>query len=372
MRQVFVLQHPHAGPVLLLARHGLQAQGLQAAAGHAAGARQGAWSTCCRCGRRRDHYGDHAAARGRGDLGYDMYVMFATSNGTVRRNRLSDFTHVMANGKIAMKLERTARGPGWSRVRTCDERRRRPAGHRQGQVHPFPGHRRARLRWAATLSGVRGIKLAKDDDGNLHVDPAPQRGASAEERDAYLRYANAASAGRERGLERRGGGWPRARRDRAQPRNASRRSKRREQFILSVADDGLGKRTSAYEYRVAGRGGQGIDNSGPGAAARRRPRAAVVAAFPVDDERPAGAGDRRRQADPLRRCTISASPAGRPAGSSCSDVAEGRARGLRDRPGGRVGRESENGEREDRRANGALPTERRRERGTSRAAYGGR
>ena len=58
--------------------------------------------------------------------------------------------------------------------------------------------------------------------------------------------------------------------------------RRREQYLLTVADDGLGKRSSAYEYRVTGRGGQGIVNMGLDRGEELN-RAEVVASFPVVD-----------------------------------------------------------------------------------------
>src|SRR3546814_3569224 len=85
---------------------------------------------------------------------------------------------------------------------------------------------------------------------------------SIEERDAYLRYANAkrrSENGGEGGAGESGNG--------ENGPNGGELSQQRldelaeaEQFILSVADDGYGKRTSAYEYRLTGRGGQGIGN----------------------------------------------------------------------------------------------------------------
>jgi DNA gyrase subunit A len=110
-------QHAHADPVLLLARHRLQGKGLAPADRHAAVARQGA--------------DQHAAARS-GDritailpLPEDesewdkLDVMFATTRGTVRRNKLSDFVDVKRNGKIAMKFDEE--GDAILAVETCTE-----------------------------------------------------------------------------------------------------------------------------------------------------------------------------------------------------------------------------------------------------------
>jgi DNA gyrase/topoisomerase IV subunit A len=66
------------------------------------------------------------------------------------------------------------------------------------------------------------------------------------------------------------------------------------QFILTLSERGFGKRTSAYEYRVSGRGGKGI-----AAMVVNERNGQLVASFPVEDERPDHAGDGWRTTDPL-------------------------------------------------------------------------
>src|SRR5690606_13371380 len=185
----------------------------------------------------------------------EMDVMFATSAGTVRRNRLSDFTNIMANGKIAMKLNPE---DGYLvGVRTCSEADdvllASAAGKvirfRVGDVRVFAGRHSV---------GVRGIRLAEGDQVISmsilrHVEAGP------EVRSAYLRWAAAQRRaengdGDGEGLTEEVSGEIELSAERLLELQEA------EEFLLSVSDDGFGKRTSAYEYRVTGRGGQGIGN----------------------------------------------------------------------------------------------------------------
>jgi len=199
-----------------------------------------------------------------------MYVVFATSDGNVRRNKLSDFVRVMANGKIAMKLD--GGDSELVSVRPCgpdDDVLLATAGGRcirfsVSDVRVFAGR---------TSTGVRGVKLAKGDKVISMSILRSGEAESTEERDAYLRYANArrrgengnGEAAQENGIE-------------LSPERLAELAEG-EQFILSVANDGYGKRTSAYEYRLTGRGGRGIGNLDLSRAGGRE--SGVVAAFPV-------------------------------------------------------------------------------------------
>jgi DNA gyrase subunit A len=100
-------QHAHADAVLLLAGHGLQAEGLAPAAGQSRRRAARRWSTSCRWKKARPSRPCCRCPRTRRP-GQALHVMFATSTGNVRRNELSDFVDVKANGKIAMKLEEDA------------------------------------------------------------------------------------------------------------------------------------------------------------------------------------------------------------------------------------------------------------------------
>ena len=206
----------------------------------------------------------------------DLHVMFATASGGVRRNQLSDFTNVKANGKIAMKLDD---GDRLVRVRTCTEADDVLLTTQLGKCIRFPVID-VRVFSGRTSTGVRGVRLGRGD-AVIGMSCLNHVEADAQEREAYLQSASAA--------KRLAGGSDYADRDderRRDEQHAARLDDPRfqalaaeEEFIFTVADDGLGKRSSAYEYRVAGRGGQGIgaiDLSRRGCGQAR-----VVASFPV-------------------------------------------------------------------------------------------
>ncbi|WP_322096651.1 DNA gyrase subunit A [Pelagibius sp.] len=200
-----------------------------------------------------------------------MYVVFATSAGGVRRNRLSDFVRVMANGKIAMKLEE---GDGeLVSVQPCAERDDVLLATAGGKCIRF-GVSDVRVFAGRTSTGVRGIKLGRGDKVISMTILRSGEAESTEERDAYLRFASA----RRRGENGEGDCTPADVGVELSPERLGELAEG-EQFILSVSDDGYGKRTSAYEYRVTGRGGRGIGNmdlTRPGGR-----ESGVVAAFPV-------------------------------------------------------------------------------------------
>ncbi|MGB0671267.1 MAG: DNA gyrase subunit A [Rhodospirillales bacterium] len=187
----------------------------------------------------------------------DLFVLFATQSGNIRRNRLSDFTNVMANGKIAMKLDD---GDHLVRVRTFNEDDDALIATADGKCIRFPVTD-VRVFSGRTSTGVRAIRLA---EGDQVIQMSALRHADldgTEERDAYLSARNA-----ERRL--RGGDYTDRPEDLARDRELAARLgeprfvelAEREDFLLTMTEDGYGKRTSAYEYRLTARGGQGIGN----------------------------------------------------------------------------------------------------------------
>jgi DNA gyrase subunit A len=196
-----------------------------------------------------------------------LHVMFSTATGNVRRNALTDFTNIMANGKIAMKLDD---GDRLVRVRTCTEEDTILLATRNGMCIRFPVPD-VRVFSGRTSTGVRGIRL---DDGDeviwmsalVHVD------VETETRDAYLRQANALRRAvvedDEENLEPGAQGLPQEVFDALSAR---------EQFVLTVTEKGFGKRTSAFDYRTTNRGGKGIVNVD---VVKRNDK--VVATFPVE------------------------------------------------------------------------------------------
>lgn len=202
----------------------------------------------------------------------DLNVVFATSQGTVRRNRLSDFTNVMANGKIAMKLE-DEEGNSIGRlvsVRTCAEDQDVLIAAHSGKCIRFPVSE-VRLFSGRNSVGVRGIRLLEDDEV-ISMSILDHVEVGTEERDAYMKAAVA----RRRLTGEEGEEIPAIPDSLAGERFGE--LEKREEFLLTVTEKGFGKRSSAYDYRITGRGGQGIaniettDRNGP-----------VAASFPVLD-----------------------------------------------------------------------------------------
>jgi DNA gyrase subunit A len=192
-------------------------------------------------------------------------ILFATAGGDVRRNKLSDFVNVKASGKIAMKL---AEGDRLIGVSTCTEAEDVLLATRRGRCIRF-AVTDLRVFSSHSSTGVRGIRLRKDDEV-ISLSVLHHMYADTAEREAFLRAAAVLRrAGDEPAVE---GAEP------AEPPARFEELKAEEEFILAVTANGYGKRSSAYEYRITGRGGQGIANI-----ERSERNGDVVAAFPVAD-----------------------------------------------------------------------------------------
>ncbi len=180
----------------------------------------------------------------------NLYVMFATASGYVRRNEMADFANVPSNGKIAMKLNE---GDRIVNVRLCTERDDMLLSAQGGKCIRFPVIDVRVFRGRDSV-GVRGIRLGRSDRV-ISMAVLRHREIDTGARDAYLRWANAkrrAEAG-ENGNGEGEGELP------AMPVDAEELAAA-EQFVLAITENGYGKRTSAYEYRITNRGGQGIIN----------------------------------------------------------------------------------------------------------------
>ncbi len=202
----------------------------------------------------------------------ELDVVFATSRGNVRRNRLSDFANIRANGLIAMKLEEE--GERLIGVKTCGEGHDILLASRAGKCIRF---RVADIRLFSgrTSTGVRGIRLGAGDEV-ISMSILDHVEADAEERVAYLRQS------RDRGDTAVTGGDDDEAVGGAPPVLAPERFETlavREEFILTVSERGFGKRSSSYEYRIVNRGGQGIWNMEMG-----ERNGAIVASFAVRDD----------------------------------------------------------------------------------------
>lgn len=195
-------------------------------------------------------------------------IMFATSHGSVRRNKLSDFKNIRSNGLIAMKLDE---GESLVSVKICAPDEDILLASRKGKAIRFPVDA-IRVFAGRNSTGVRGIKLGKDDEVISmsvlkHIEITP------DERAAYMKAASQMLGGDEEGME-------------IEDTNLELSSERyqelleNEQVILSITNKGYGKRTSAYEYRISGRGGQGVANMN----LTKKNGGEIVASFPVTDD----------------------------------------------------------------------------------------
>jgi DNA gyrase subunit A len=209
-------------------------------------------------------------------------VMFATRSGDVRRNKLSDFAQINRNGKIAMKLDGEVGGAGDAivGVSLCTAADDILLTTALGRCIRFSADD-VRVFAGRESTGVRGVRLA---EGDSVISMAVLHGVEATpaERTAYLRQATMQRASA--GAEDLDTAPPPPEDDEegadgvSLPPERIAQLKAAEELVLTVSSEGFGKRTSAYDYRRTGRGGQGLvahDLS------RRGGR--LVASFPVQE-----------------------------------------------------------------------------------------
>lgn len=202
----------------------------------------------------------------------DTYLMFATSLGTVRRNKMSDFESVRANGKIAMKLDD---GDSLISVLPCLESQDVLLSTYLGKCIRFPV-KEIRVFTGRNSVGVRGIRL--DSKDKLISMAMLNEGISdSSVRSAYIRQSRAMRRMEDDQTEEN---------DNEDLQNDGlvldtqkmEELSKSEEFILTISENGFGKRTSSYEYRLTHRGAGGFTNIKLGGK-----NTAVVASFPVDD-----------------------------------------------------------------------------------------
>jgi len=206
------------------------------------------------------------------EASWDNYdLMFATTSGSVRRNKLSDFADVRRNGKIAMKLDE---GESIVDVQMCSERDDVLLTSAKGQCIRFCVDE-VRVFKGRDSMGVRGINLASGDQV-ISLAILRHMEASVEERAAYLRMrrAIAGESDADETVEAADSEAPAEAVSLSQERYAQLSAA--EEVILTISERGYGKRTSAYEYRVSGRGGKGI-----AAMAVNSRNGELVASFPA-------------------------------------------------------------------------------------------
>ena len=211
-------------------------------------------------------------------------VMFATTKGTVRRNKLSDFVEVRRSGIIAMKL---ADGEGIVDVAICTEKDDVLLTTAGGQCIRFPVPD-VRVFTGRTSMGVRGVAL-DGDNKVISLSILRHADATADERAAYLKRASAVRRGT--GAEVEGAAPPEAEEAQELGENGTADTANielgeqryvelsaAEQFVLTLSERGFGKRTSSFEYRTTGRGGKGIV-----AMALTAKTGKIVGSFPVEE-----------------------------------------------------------------------------------------
>ena len=201
----------------------------------------------------------------------NLDVMFATTGGNVRRNKLSDFVDVRRSGIIAMKLDE---GEAIVDVQIATENDDVLLTAAGGQCIRFPVTD-VRVFQGRTSMGVRGIALGEGDK-LISLTILRHMDVNADERAAYLRRANAVRRG---GVEEEVGS------DQEEATGAIELGEQRyvemsaaEQFVLTISENGYGKRSSSFEYRTTGRGGKGIV-----AMSVNNRNGKLVASFPVED-----------------------------------------------------------------------------------------
>jgi DNA gyrase subunit A len=216
-------------------------------------------------------------------------AVFATRKGNVRRNSLADFGNVLAGGKIAMKFEGEDADDKLIAVAVCGPNDDILLSTRNGRAIRFPAGD-VRVFTGRNSVGVRGIRLA-EGDAVISLSILRHEAADAPTRAAFLRLATqrrraageegepAEAAEPEEGEGENGNGNGNGHGNGAEATISEEQYAdlaQREELLLSVTEKGFGVRSSAYDYRITGRGGQGIESMN---LARRQD--AIVAVFPV-------------------------------------------------------------------------------------------
>ena len=210
----------------------------------------------------------------------ELDVMFATTRGTMRRNKLSDFTQVNRNGKIAMKFEEGS-GDEILAVHTCSEDDDVLLTTALGQCIRFQVTD-IRVFAGRNSTGVRGINVA-DGDHVISMAILSHVEATAEERAGYLKHASAQRRAENEDEETAVTSTD----DEENAEAASLPEERiaelaeREQFVLTVSEFGYGKRSSTYDFRVSGRGGKGIKATDT---SKTNEIGQLIATFPVESD----------------------------------------------------------------------------------------
>ncbi|QOL19392.1 DNA gyrase subunit A [Candidatus Bodocaedibacter vickermanii] len=194
----------------------------------------------------------------------NMFIMFATNRGNVRRNRLSDFTQIRSSGKKAIRLDE---GENLISVQPCYDTQDVLLASRDGKSIRF-SVTDIRVFAGRDSNGVRAIRLAGENEV-VSMSLLNSIDFTIEERNAYLKMRRLDDDSVAEDDDE----------STAEVTLTEERFKElqaKEEYILTLTDKGYGKRTSSFEYRVTHRGGQGLTNIGLSAKNGK-----VISSFPV-------------------------------------------------------------------------------------------
>ena len=173
----------------------------------------------------------------------DNFLIFVTANGKIRKNSISDFENIQANGKIAMKLEKDDQIVSVKIVKKNEDvmlntHSGKSLRINSGKIRIFKGR---------SSKGIKGINL-KNDDRVISLTVLNHVKITSDESKAYIKKTRKddVEATENTDFEISDAKYE--------------EFKLREEFILTITENGFGKRTSSYEFRESGRGGQGIIN----------------------------------------------------------------------------------------------------------------
>ncbi len=180
----------------------------------------------------------------------NMKIIFATSNGKVRKNSLLDFESIQTTGKIAIKLEDNDSIAG---IKILDDDDDFLLSSEHGKSLRVQS-KKLRIFKGRSSKGIKGMSLKKDDK-IISLSILKSVKITSEEAKSYIKVSR---------LEKDSEETPDDELDNTKIVKLSKKQldefKNKEQYILTITENGYGKRSSAYEYRVSGRGGQGIIN----------------------------------------------------------------------------------------------------------------
>jgi DNA gyrase subunit A len=208
----------------------------------------------------------------------DKFAIFATVKGNVRRNALSDFANVFATGKIAMKFEGDDADDRLIGVAVCGENDDFLLATRNGRCIRFPASD-VRVFSSRSSVGVRGIRLAPGD-AVISMSILRHEDVPTAQRYAFLRLDAERRRAEPEEAEAPGGeeGENEAVATQISEDQYADLAARQE-FVLVLSEKGYGKRSSAYDYPITGRGAQGRENNDPS-----RGQGATIAVFPVNHD----------------------------------------------------------------------------------------